>query len=188
MNWKLVVLWIGITGVFGSAAYAQTSSSAVAQVRVQILPKVSVSAMTPVVDLGALRTGTIGANFVYHVEANSSEVAIFVEASDLHRMQDPGKRVDPIPLSQSAGVRIQQGTATSWHAGNDRLSISSTAGSVIDGLPTHKSDVGHLSSSRSVFNDNVTVHVSWDQKDPDKTPGEYGGVVRLTTTTTDLPN
>jgi hypothetical protein len=185
MNWKLMGLLAGIMEMIGSAAYAQTSSSAIAQVRVQLLPKISVSAVTQVVDLGSLRSGTMGANVVYHVDANRSEVTAFVEVSDLYRMQDPSVQVGPIPLNKAAGILVQQGSGASWHVANSRLSISAP-GSVIDGHPTYKSDVGHLTSTRSIFSNNVIVHVTWEQNDPDRTPGEYRGVVRLTTTI--LPN
>jgi hypothetical protein len=186
MNWKLMALLAGIIMGFGSAAHAQTSSSAVAQVRVQILPKVSVSAVTQVVDLGSFRTGTMGANLVYHVEANGSQVAVFVEVSDLYRVQNPpAARVESIPLNTSAGIEVRQGNGASWHSANNRLSITST-GSEINGLPAQKTEVGHLASSRNIFNGDVIVHVTWDQKDPDRTPGEYGAFIRLTTTV--LPN
>lgn len=186
MNWKMMALLAGIIIGFGSAAHAQTSSSAVAQVRVQILPKVSVSAVTQLVDLGSFRTGAMGANLVYHVDANGSQVAVFVEVSDLHRMQGPpATRVEPIPLNTSAEIEVRQGSGASWHPANYRLSITST-GSAIDGFPTHKSDVGHLASSRSIFSEDVIIHVTWDQKNPDRAPGEYRALVRLTTTV--LPN
>ncbi len=185
MNWKLMALLAGMIIGFGSAAYAQTSSSAVAQVRVQILPRVSVSAVTQMVNLGSFRTGTMGANLVYHVDANGSQVAVFVEVSDLYRVQGPSAtRAESIPVDTSGGIEVRQGGA-SWHSANYRLAITST-GSAIDGLPTQKTEVGHLSSSRNVFNGDVIVHVTWDQKDPDRAPGEYGAFIRLTTTV--LPN
>ena len=133
------------------------------------------------VDLGSLRTGTIGANLVYHVNANRSEVAVFVEVSDLYRMQDPATQVDPIPFNKFAGIQVLQGSGASWHAANDKLSISAK-GSIIEGMPTYKSEVGHLSGSRRIFSDHVIVPVTWDQTDPERTPGQYGGVVRLITT------
>ncbi len=181
MNWKLITFLMGMTVGVGSAAYGQTSASAVAQVRVQILPKVTVSAVTQLVDLGSLRTGTMGANVVYHVNANRSEIAVFVEVSDLHRMQDPATQVDPIPFNKSIGIQVMQGSGASGQGANERLSISAK-GSVVGRLPTYKSEVGHLRSVQRIFNDNVIVHVTWDQKDLDRTPGQYGGVVRLITT------
>ena len=175
MNWKMMALLTGIIVGFGSTAHPQTSSSAVARVRVQILPRVSVSAVTQLMDLGSFRTGTMGANLVYHIDANSPKIAVFVEVSAFHRMQGSATWGEPIPLSTPAGVEIHHGSGPA-----SRLPIS-TRGRAIDGLPTYKSEVGHLRSSRSIFREDVTVHVTWEQKDPDRAPGEYGAVVRLTT-------
>jgi len=117
----------------------------------------------------------MGANLVYHIDANRSEIAVFVEVTDFHRMQGSATWGEPIPLRAPAGIEVHHGSGPA-----SRLPIS-TRGRAIDGLPTYKSEVGHLRSSRSIFSEDVTVHVTWDQKDPDRAPGEYGAVVRLTT-------
>ncbi len=156
----------------------QTSASAVGRVLVNIRPAVRVDLPQDAV-VADHQTGDLAVTLTFNVEANSQDVGLFVEASDLHLGDDPAT-ADPVKLKASAPPRIvpqyarpldQSGGSAAWEApGVPVGGFSTTAGR----------QVRFESFQPGRFSQGVDVTVVWDQDDPRKTPGQYGGRVRLT--------
>lgn len=82
----LLVVALAVSGLFllmGRSSWAAGTASAVASVRVQVEPQISVTAVTPAVELGSAAVGEFPATVVFRVRANAVRVHLHVMAADL---------------------------------------------------------------------------------------------------------
>jgi hypothetical protein len=164
-----------------NVAAGGSSASATVMVMCTIPPDMAVTPLEAVADAGIIRTGAFSITCDYEVRANMQNVQLFVEQSPLFKAGDPtGNAVAPIPIDTSKGVTVQpaNGNAKGGH-GNMLTFVGN--GAAIQGFQTLKTEVVTFSSRQNgVFNQQVGVTCWWSQPDPQKPPGEYSGVVRLT--------
>lgn len=131
------------------------------------------------VDMGRMQSGPVCAWVRWWVEANSEAVRFYVAASDLWKAGDPyNVSVTPIPLHREGGVEFEV-----EHGGPIRgqtMVRPFRAQIQVDGFPAWQTDYLTIESSQAGhFSQYVTTSMCWNQNDPDKPQGEYGGVVAL---------
>ena len=132
-----------------------------------------------IVDMGRMQTGPVCAWVRWWVEANTEAVRFYVAASDLWKGSDPyDASVAPIPLHRPGGVEFDvefgapirgQGPIRPFRA---QIQVSGFPAWQTDYLTIESSQEGH-------FSQYVTTSMCWNQDDPEKPQGEYGGVVAL---------
>lgn len=164
-----------------AAALAGTRSSASCRVRVRVVPNVAVTAVASDVDAGLVRQGDVRAICRFRVDANQDAVSFFVEASDLHRADDPFPgQVAPIPLKLSAGAILRPENARPAD-GEGNVAGYVSRQTTCNGFATMRTRAATFSSGdRKPFQQEMAITVTWAQDDPEKPPGEYSGRVKLT--------
>jgi len=170
----LIVLGLGANGS------ADTFSSATARIRVVVMPSMSVSAVERVT-VQNTQAGPIQATVTFLIKANLHRARLYVEASDLYKGSDPSNRsVTPIPLDTAAPAVIEPASATPA-AGNSNAAGWIGRGTPIGAFETHLSETLEFESSQDRrFTQEVDVTLTWNQDDPSRPLGTYGGMVRLT--------
>jgi hypothetical protein len=131
------------------------------------------------VDMGRMQTGPVCAWVRWWVEANTEAVRFYVAASDLWKGSDPfSVYVRPIPLYREGGVEfdVEYGGPIRGQG----LVRPFRAQIQVDGFPAWQTDYLTIESSQAGhFSQYVTTSMCWNQDDPDKPQGEYGGIVAL---------
>ncbi len=179
----ILLLGLWLVGPDITFAYAGSTSSATASVFVNVVPNIVVSAKTSIVNAGTMQTGQTGdfsATFVFTLEANAARVKMFLEASDLHKSDDPTKmEVSPILLNTSKPARFAA-SAGRQISGKPNEAIWAGAGNDILSFKTKATEaVEYESSKKGYFNQDVTISITYIQPDPKKPIGQYSGRVRL---------
>lgn len=182
---KMIALTLGLMAMMGlmfaSAALADTTGNATADIVVRVNPNVTVGVLTAIVDAGTVQTGTFTATIRYRIDANVEAVALYVEASPLYKGNDPTNTdVAPIPLNLTAGATIAAANANPINAGTNVANFINPTALVRNFPAAGTETIVFESSQNGHFSQDVTVAVSWLQDDPEKPQGEYSGVVRLT--------
>ena len=160
-------LWAGLPAAGG------TEASAVVAVRCTVEPALAVAPREAVVDAGTVTCGEFSATIRFQVRANRPAVSMFVQASPMYKGDDPDSSdAKPIPLKTDPGVTVrtgQSGTAT-----------FTGPGQTVDGFPTLRTEpLRFESTSQAGFSQDVHVTVTWNQDDPGRPRGQYGGRVKL---------
>ncbi len=151
------------------------SKSSTAQAKVNYATELAVQAMEPTILLDFSGMGRIDCDVVFTVIANTEEVQMYVEATDLH-FSDSTKNVSAIPLNTSAGIKIDPVGAE-----GSRNAAFVGSGDTIQGLSSHKTEILKFASQDSLtFNHEVFVSLEWNQKEEQKPAGEYTANIRLT--------
>ncbi len=152
------------------------SGSSTAEAVLNYYTMLSVEALEPEVFMDYSGIGSIEFDVEFAVNANTDEVQMFVEATDLHFKQAE-KEVSAIPLNTSAGANIDPIGAE----GATRTANFMGSGEPIKGLASHKSDTLAFSSPDSLsFNHQVFVSLEWNQLNEQKHAGEYTAQIKLT--------
>lgn len=176
------IVAIGIILSFAAsiAASGNRSSSGVGKVLVNVEPNVKVDIAENPLPVHH-QTGDVSVTLTFQVDANQQTLAMFVEASDLYKGDDPsGASVGPIPLNRAVPVVIEPDHANPVNGASNQAPWTG-AGSPIGAFATARSAVILFESSQNNrFSQNVDVTLSWTQNDPEKAQGQYGGRVRLT--------
>ena len=174
-------LW-AVWAVLGLAATAggDTFASATARVTVIVSPSMAVSAVEKVT-VHCVQAGPVEATVTFLIEANLHRARLYVEASDLYKGSDPSNsEVAPIPLDTTAAARIEPASAAPADGGANRAGWVG-AGEPIGTFETHLSEtLEFVSAQDGRFSQEVDVTLTWNQDDPDRPLGTYGGMVRLT--------
>jgi hypothetical protein len=171
-------------GLAYTPAYAESRSSAVATVLVNVIPNIAVAVKTPVVNAGTIQTGQTGdfvATVVFSIAANSEKVKMFLEASDLYKGDVPaGTEVSPILVNTGdpAGIAAQFGRQTK--GGANKAMWLGTGSDLLSFKTRTTETVEYESSQKGHFSQDVTCTISYTQPDPKKPVGQYSGKVRLT--------
>jgi hypothetical protein len=180
---KLTVLAVALlfVAVAVTSASADTSNSAVASVYVDVVSNVSLSSVTPLVNLGSVQTGFFPAVLTWRVDANMEAVSFFIEASDLYKGDDPtDPTVAPIPLATFMPARITAEEGNEMASGDNKAFWQGT-GAPIGAYPTSATEaVTYESSQNGHFSQNVTTVLTYNQVDPEQPMGQYSGKVRFT--------
>jgi len=157
---------------------AQQTASAVVKVVVTIKPQIAVTAQAAVVNAGTVSTGDFAVTAGFHVNSTTHGVSLYVCATDLYKGDATwDKGAATIPVSVSRGVTVSAPGARPVGGSNV---AHFTGTSTIDGAAAYSSEPLHFENSpQSRFNHDVQVTVTWNQNDPGKPPGEYGGLVKL---------
>ncbi len=185
---KVLILMVMLMGFFlvsSQAALAAEEASATSHVFAQVNPNVSLSGMAHV-DAGTVQTGDFTAECVFRVDANTQQIKIWAEASDLWKGNDPNYEgndaVAPIPLNRAVPVDVYVthgsplGTAASALAYNG----GENGNGDINGFPTYVTQqLGLESSQNNHFSQDVILTFTWNQDDPQKPRGEYSGFVKM---------
>lgn len=176
----IVALGVVLSFAVSMAASGSRSSSGVGKVLVNVEPNVKVDIVENPPPIHH-QTGDVTVTLTFQVDANQQTVAMFVEASDLYKGDDPsGVGVAPIPLNRAVPAVIEPEHANPVNLASNQASWTGT-GSPIGGFATARSAaILFESSQNNRFSQNVDVSVSWNQNDPEKPQGQYGGRVRLT--------
>ena len=175
-----VISCLVAAGMLAALAWADTRSSGVGNMLVEVTPTVAVTTVAePEIQL--VQTGQFEGILTFLVEANVSQVCIFVEASGLYLGNDPSNdAVEPIPVDTSVPALIDPMHATPLNGGSHEAAWTG------DGTPVGMFDtklsesICFQSSQDGIFSQEVDVAVTWVQNDPEKRTGMYGGKVRLT--------
>jgi hypothetical protein len=151
------------------------SSSSTAEAVVNYKTELAVAAVEPKILIDFSGTGTIDCEAEFDVAANTSEVQMYIEATDLHFEKDHPK-VTAIPLNTSAGAKIDPVGAE----GATRTAGFLGPGSPIDGLETYQSQKLSFTSPDSLtFNHQVFVSVEWNQENLERPAGKYTAKIKL---------
>ncbi len=177
---KLFLVAAALSLLFVTAARADLESSAVAHVYVNVSENVGVQASTPIVDAGSIQTGDFTATAQFSVQANQEQLQLLVDASDLWKGDDPTNTdVSPIVVKTSEGADVKAANGNPLAGQSTVLPFVGT--DTVNGFPTQKTAVRTYESSQNgIWNQLVTVKVTYNQPDPLKPKGEYSGVIRLT--------
>jgi len=171
---------------FVTPASADTLSSAVASVFVQVVPAIAVLSTSPNVDLGAIQTGRFPAQLTWLVSANQEQVRFFLEASALFKGDDPvttGVPKIPVLTSVPAAITAQFGNqvANSANNGANIANWLAGAGANIGNYPTVVTEtVAYESSQVGDFSQAVTTVVTYSNTNFQQPMGQYSGKIRLT--------
>jgi hypothetical protein len=178
---KKVALLVTLLAVVGMAswAYADLSSSAVAKVLINVNPNVAVnvSNVPPPVNI---QGGLVAVTVTFQVEGNTQAMSLFVEASDLYKGTKANSEVPPIVLEAAEGAVIEPSDATPMNAGSNTAAFTGPGAPVGDFATQLSESILFESSQNNHFSQPVDVTVTWNQSDPEKPQGQYGGYVRLT--------
>lgn len=151
------------------------SSSSTAEAVVNYQIQLAVAAVEPKILIDFSGTGSIDCDVEFAVSANTSDVQMYIEATDLHFEKDH-PNVTPIPLNISAGATIDPVGAV----GATRTAGFQGSGSPIDGLETYQSQKLSFTSPDSLtFNHQVFVSLEWNQESLERPAGEYTAKVKL---------
>ncbi len=183
-----LVLLLGICFFGSQAALAATHGEATSHVYALVNPNISLSGQAHV-DAGTVQTGDFTAECIFTVNANTQQIRIWAEASDLYKGNDPnGEDVLPIPLNKDipVGVYVPNGSPLGT-AASELTYNNSENGNGINGFPTHRTGELDLESSQNNhFGQDLRLTFTWDQNDPQKPMGEYSGFVKMSAMV--LPN
>lgn len=178
-----LVLLLG-SGVFAVVPSGQPLNSYDTHVFVHVNPTISVGA-DPTVTLHPVGLGTFTGKIHYKVDANTQEVRMWVEATNLVKADRPipvaGEDLYEIPTSGS-GVHVDADYASPLGGGTDLLKWEGAAVQNPDtGWKWRSTEAGVFTSNqRGRFSQGVDVAVDWDQSNPELPMGDYSGWVRLT--------
>ncbi|MCY2929535.1 MAG: hypothetical protein NTV86_08585, partial [Planctomycetota bacterium] len=112
---------------------------------------------------------------------NQQFVTLYVEASDLFKGDDPtGTSVTPIPLNTTVPAVISPEHANPANLGSNKAPWTGPGLAIGNFLTQKTLPILFESSQNNHFSQNVGVTVTWNQNDPEKPQGQYGGRVRLT--------
>jgi hypothetical protein len=158
----------------------QDTEAAFVATQVDLEPQVAVQPETSTVHINDPGTaGDFNVTINFSVEANVTQVNMFVEATHFYYDDDPsGSLVPPIELVDSAGCEIDPGGAD---AINGNIASYSGDGVDIDGYPSRKTEIlsFHSTSGNYMFSNLVAVTPTWNIESW-KPAGQYSAKVRLT--------
>lgn len=176
---KVLALALGLS--FGTAASADLMSMATAHVYVDVVSNIAVRANNSIVDAGDIQTGIFNATIEFRVDSNHEDVDLACYASDLWKGDDPtNDDVPPIPLYDPAGCLIDPINANPTGGAGPVASFDKSSTTDVNGFPSYGTNAINFESSQDGhFSQEVYVTVAWNQDDPEKTKGEYSGVVKL---------
>ena len=140
----------------------------------------AVMAKTIIIDAGRIQSGDFFAICVFAIKTDLDKVAIFLEASDLHKGGDPLNpgRVGPIALNTGKPAEI----TAEFAAASRNKAFWRGAGNPISGYPSKKTEtLIYGVSPGSQFNQEVSCKIWYTQPVAAKPAGQYSGVVRLNT-------
>jgi hypothetical protein len=176
---------------FATVSFAQSACATVA-VSVNVNPLISVTPGPELAGGTTIQYGSVGqGNFSilvpFSVNANSQELLLQVNASNLYKADDPTtSNYIPICLGIGALVTSPTGQASPVKFGSECLPFTGT--STVAGFPTvMTSAVEYQSSQAGVFSQEIDVTITWnDTLNPilgtELPTGEYSGVVQLIAT------
>lgn len=177
----LVLTFVVLTGLVGSQVYGDLTSNSVGKVLVIVNPNVKVDIP---VNPGPVnhQTGDVSVTLTFRVDANQQMVSLFVEASDLWKGDDPTNPsgVAPIPLQTNKPAVIQPQYGNPINQGTNEASWLGAGAAIGNFLTQLSQTIKFESSQNNHFSQDVSVKVTWNQNDPEKPQGQYGGRVRLT--------
>ncbi len=175
----VMALVAGLCFFVAPAAMADETSEATSHVFVTVSPNITLSGQAHV-DAGSVQTGDFTAECIFRVDANTQQIQIYAEASDLYKGNDPtAPEVAPIPLNISAPVGVYLVNGSPLGTAASELPYTTAAGD-INGFPTLiTSSLGLESSQNNHFSQEVTLTFTWNQDDPEKPMGEYSGFVKM---------
>jgi hypothetical protein len=186
MKRTLIVLAVaGLLMAWAGFAYADPEDAATCHVFVDVDPNIGVMPVAPYFDLGSVQTGPFTGIIPFRIDANTQQVRIQAAASYLFKGNDPlGTEVPPILLCMEPddfgppGIDIFAANANPVGGGGHRAVYSQQ--SDVDGFPGWSTDsITFESSQNNHFSQQVDLHVTWVQDDPEKPMGEYSGAVAM---------
>jgi hypothetical protein len=196
---QLVIVAFAMIAVaaFAPATFAleddgSAGASAIVNVSVNVNPLISVTPGPELAGGTTIQYGSVGqGNFAilvpFSVNANSQELILQVNASNLYKADDPTtSNYIPVNLSAGAIVSSPTGQASPIKFGSTQLPYTGT--STVGGFPTvMTSAVEYQSSQAGVFSQEIDVTVTWNTTanpilGSELPTGEYSGVVQLIAT------
>jgi hypothetical protein len=175
----ILLLAIGAIALAVGVAQADPEDHAYAHVFIEVDPNMAVQPLDPAVDMGSIQTGYFTGWIPFRIDSNTQTIKVCAEASYLYKGNDPtNNEVDPIPLAEEP-IEIECDNANPTGGYDPYLEWDGTQGDC-DGFPSWKTDLLEMESSQNnQFSQECTLHVVWDQDDPEKPMGEYSGCVAL---------
>ena len=183
---RLIILAVaGLMLAWAGIAYADYENSATCHVFVEVDANVGVMPVDPYFDMQSIQTGVFTGIVPFMVDANTQKVRLGAAASYLYKGDDPDTVwVPPIMLMMEAdefgpaGIEIVPVSANPV-GGGDKRAIYTQATEVC-GFPGMLTEsIVFESAQNNHFSQQVDLHVTWDQDDPEKPMGEYSGCVAL---------
>jgi hypothetical protein len=163
-----------------SLTCGQDTGAAFAATQVDLEPQVAVQPETSTVHINDPGTaGDFSVTINFSVEANVTQVNMFVEATNFYYDDDPsGSIVPPIELVESAGCEIDPGGAD---AINGNIAAYGGDGDDIDGYPSRKTEILSFNSTSGnyMFSNLVAITPTWNIESW-KPAGQYSAKVKLT--------
>jgi hypothetical protein len=160
--------------------YANDTHSQFATIQLELEPQIAVNVESSTVHVSDPGTpGDFDVIIDFTVEANTTQVNMFVEATDFYFGGDPGDQlVEPIHLNESSGCEIDPEGADAL---NGNKAYFTGDGDTIDGYPSRKTETIAFQSNgvNHMFSHPVAVTVTWNLE-PMKPAGQYTAKVRLT--------
>lgn len=166
-----------------SPAMADQQDSGACQVLVNIVSNVSVSPDAPTVTVDNIQTGLIDVSCVFNVQANVQLLDLSVQASDLYKHSDSSYTIPLNIEPDSVDVQNEQGEpvggASTTLTFDPALTSTVTAnGRDYPAIGTPNKTYG--SGQGELWDQQVTVAVSWNQGDNTLPTGQYSGAIQLT--------
>jgi len=191
----LMIVAIAMIAVvaFATPTFAQpASSSATMNVSVIVNPAMAVQTLGgSTLTLGTITSGSVTGTCRFMVDANTEQITLQVNASNLYKGDDPTQTVNVIPLVLSSGAYVNPTNATPLMVGcSETLPFTGSVGPSLPGgangsyFPTFSTPaVPYESSQTGVFSQEVDVTVSWMNSNTQLPQGTYSGVVELVAVT-----
>ena len=179
----LATIVLGFCLLGTQAAFADLEGTATSHVFATVSPNMTVSAQANV-DAGTVQTGDFSALCTFTIEANTQQVSIYAESTDLWKgdiLVDPTDPdyTPPIPLNLSVPIAVGLDLASPLGGADPELVWTGTAGD-INGFPSQLTNpLGLESAQVGHFSQDMDLEVTWNQADPEKPQGEYSGYVKL---------
>ena len=161
--------------------------SAEAHVFANVVPNIAVAFAGPAngVFAGDVRFGEFSAQIPFRVDANMQSLCLYVDATPLYKgdvyNRDPlVDLVSPIPLMTTVVISPDFANPLDG-ADNEAELITPVPAAEISDVPgaLRSESICFESGQDGHFSQGVIVTVTWDQDDPEKTQGQYSGVVKL---------
>ena len=171
----MVILSLMICLFFSAgAALADTNGEAVASATVYVDPNITLGQAPAAVDMATVQTGVFDGTFTFRVDANMQYVHMQVEVTKLYKGTEPTSD-NRIPVAVDVPVVVDPDCAT-----GESLDLSESYAGTIGGLESTISASSEFESGQSGhFSCDVPVVCSWNQDDPERPTGDYGGFVKL---------